>query len=168
MLGGDYVAPEQGHFCGEDCANKWRGMLFGMTNRAGWHGFDPNSNSELWRLWDDFKIEAATMYGWWNASNPVRIIDEQGDVSQDVLGTAYVQPGIRALVAIATWSNYTNETVSLEVDWEQIGLKDGGTVTAPLIPSFNRANESLVFPMDADGRVKLVVPAYEGWLLVLA
>jgi len=51
MLGGDMTPPTPGHFCGESCANKWRGMLFGMTNRAGWVGHDPNDNEHLWKLW---------------------------------------------------------------------------------------------------------------------
>jgi hypothetical protein len=33
--------------CGEGCANKWRGMLYGMTNRAGWNGHDPNNNKGI-------------------------------------------------------------------------------------------------------------------------
>ena len=41
-------------------------MLFGMSNRAGWTGQDPNDNAGLWALWDRFGIEDATMYGWWN------------------------------------------------------------------------------------------------------
>ena len=50
MLGADSTPPVPGHFCGESCANKWRGMLFGMTNRAGWNGVDPNDNQHLWEL----------------------------------------------------------------------------------------------------------------------
>ena len=42
MLGADLKPPSPG--CGESCANKWRGMLFGMSNRAGWNGYDPNDN----------------------------------------------------------------------------------------------------------------------------
>ena len=46
-------------------------MLFGMTNRAGWNGHDPNDNQHLWRLWDEFGIDTAAMFGWWNKSSPV-------------------------------------------------------------------------------------------------
>ena len=65
------VPPVPGTWCGESCANKWRGMLFGMTNRAGWNGRDPNDNQHLWRLWDQVGIDSARLYGWWNASSPV-------------------------------------------------------------------------------------------------
>ena len=34
--------------CGESCANRWRGMLYGMTNRAGWTGHDPNNNAGVY------------------------------------------------------------------------------------------------------------------------
>ena len=61
MLGADHTLPFPNKpFCGESCANKWRGMLFGMTNRAGWNGHDPNGNKELWQLWDAFGIERAS------------------------------------------------------------------------------------------------------------
>jgi hypothetical protein len=168
MLGGDYVEPKQGHFCGESCANKWRGMLFGMTNRAGWNGKDPNDNAHLWKIWDDLEIEVADMYGWWNMSNPVRVLTEDGSISSEVvLATAYVRKGNTTLVAIASWKD-THETVALSIDWPKLCHYGGGTVTAPFIPSFNRLNDTIIFPADARGRISLVVPAYQGWLLVLS
>jgi len=64
MLGADSRLPTPETFCGEACAHKWRGMLFGMTNRARWNGFDPNDNDGLWQLWDLFRIDQADMWGW--------------------------------------------------------------------------------------------------------
>jgi hypothetical protein len=60
---------------GEGSANRWRGALYGMTNRAGWTGPDPNNNKGMWALWDSFDIVSASMYGYWNASAPVRVAD---------------------------------------------------------------------------------------------
>lgn len=150
--------PLPGHFCGESCANKWRGMLFGMTNRAGWNGHDPNDNAGAWRLWDDFGIEHADMYGWWNASCPV------GTGVDAVMTTAFVQKGHATLIALASWSGM-QETAILTVDWKLLGLDpETSELIAPRLPSFNRANETLTFPASSP---KIVVPAYEGWLLIL-
>lgn len=175
MLGGDYVPPVEGHFCGESCANRWRGMLFGMSNRAGWNGKDPNDNMHLWKLWDELAIEKCNMYGWWNRSNPVKVFDEHSHLSETVLATAYVNPGNVMLVAIASW-NATNTTISLSFDWKSIGLeRERASVTVPHIPSFNRHNRTLILRANDDnqginrdeGRVSLIVPAYEGLLLVI-
>ena len=94
MLGADNTPPVPGQFCGEDCANKWRGMLFGMSNRAGWNGQDPNHNAELWQVWDAFEIEKANMFGWWNESSPVQVEQQGGRRNRDgddegVFATAY-------------------------------------------------------------------------------
>lgn len=43
--------------------NPWRGMLFGMTNRALYSGPLP---TPIWKQWDTFGIEDAAMIGWWN------------------------------------------------------------------------------------------------------
>ena len=175
-MGGDYVPPVEGHFCGESCANRWRGMLFGMSNRAGWNGKDPNDNMHLWKLWDELAIEKCKMYGWWNRSNPVKVFDEHSQhLSETVLATAYVNPGNVMLVAIASW-DATNTTISLSFDWKSIGLeRERASVTVPHIPSFNRHNRTLILRSNDDnqdinrdeGRVSLIVPAYEGLLLVI-
>ena len=86
-----------------------------MTNRAGWVGFDPNDNQHLWNLWDDFGIEHAHMYGYWNESTAVKLKvhdvnttppnnDPPPGGDGPVLATAYVRPGNVTLVAIASWS----------------------------------------------------------------
>ena len=176
MLGGDYAPPIDGHFCGESCANRWRGMLFGMSNRAGWNGKDPNDNMHLWKLWDEVAIEEASMYGWWNKSKPIKVFDGHGDqLSEKILATAYVRPGNVTLVAIASW-DASNTTVSLAFNWNSIGLApERASVTAPYIPSFNAHNRQFVFGADDDGegidhggrRISLKVPAFKGWLLVV-
>ena len=73
-------------------------------------------------------------------------------------------------MAVATWTNGTNATVRLKIDWDSLGLSVAdGAVTAPGIESFNRNNGvPRRFPVDAtDGSVTITVPAYEGWLLLV-
>lgn len=88
--------------CGETCANRWRGMLYGMTNRAGWTGHDPNNNAGIWRLWDEFQISDAEMYGYWNSSAPVKITRGR-DIQ--ILATSWVRRSAGdVLVAIGSWN----------------------------------------------------------------
>ena len=156
MLGSDSKPPVPGTFCGESCANKWRGMLFGMSNRAGWNGYDPNDNKNLWKLWDAFGIVDANMYGWWNQSAPL------STGNADVLATAYVRRGNATLIAIASWST-EDVNVTLSIDLAALGLRPGATLAAPCLPSFNRANTSVHFDLGKP----LTVPALQGWLLIL-
>lgn len=75
-------------------------MLYGMTNRAGWTGEDPNNNAGVWGLWDLFKITHADLYGYWNSSAPVKIANHH-----NILATSWVQHEARdVLVAIGSWN----------------------------------------------------------------
>ena len=187
----------QGIFCGESCANRWRGMLFGMTNRAGWvggggwNGRDPNDNQHLWKLWDSFSIDEADMYGWWNRSNPVTVTP----ANAGIYATAFVRVGTATLVALASW-NESDVDVTIVVDWEAIGIPATHTtsaystttapavttpavttsaatntaqVVAPLLPSFNHAQTQVDFPVSAGGAVGTMrVPGLKGLLVVIS
>ena len=80
-----------------------------------------------------------------------------------MLATAYVRPGNATLVAIASWSTEAQD-VTLAIDWDALAL-DAATsaLVAPALPSFNRANATVVF---AAGE-PIAVPALEGWLLLI-
>ena len=72
-----------------------------MTNRAGWTGVDPNNNAGVWKLWDEFHIAEADMYGYWNSSAPVKIADH----NNMILATSWVRHGARdVLFAIGSWN----------------------------------------------------------------
>ncbi|MDQ1256338.1 MAG: hypothetical protein QG656_934, partial [Candidatus Hydrogenedentes bacterium] len=100
--------------------NPWRGMVYGMTNRYGWGG-DPRP---LWKLWDTFGIQDATMRGYWDASCPVKTGRE------DVLATAYIKPG-KALIALASWAPNPTEC-QLQIDPNTLGFNPK-TIQAPTI-----------------------------------
>ena len=58
-----------------------------------------------WALWDEFQIVEASMYGYWNASAPIKIAD-----GHDVLATSWVQHGTPdVLVAIGSWNAGTRD-----------------------------------------------------------
>lgn len=133
----------------EGGGNPWRGMLFGMTNRLPWTGGDPR---ELWKAWDAFGINDATIHGWW-ASPPVTTS------RQDVLATTYVRPN-RSLVAIASWAKDT-VAVDLDIDWRALALdRTRVRITAPAIPGFQPARTFAIGE-------KIPVAPGKGWLLRL-
>ncbi len=134
----------------EKGGNPWRGMLFGMTNRYPWTGGDPR---ELWKAWDAFGIDDATMRGWWlKGAAPVHVAGRD-----DVLATAYIRSG-RSLVAVASWAKDT-VAATLNVNWRALGLDSTRVrITAPEIPGFQSARSFAVGE-------KIPVAPGKGWLL---
>jgi hypothetical protein len=133
----------------QDGGNRWRGMLYGMTNRLGWCG-DPRP---LWKLWDDFGIDKSRTIGYWDPACPVKT------GRNDVLATAYVRNG-QTLVSVASWAA-KKESVKLQIDWKSLGLDPAKTeCVAPAITDFQPAAKFAIggeIPID---------PA-RGWLLIL-
>jgi len=103
--------------------NPWRGMLFGMTDRALYSGPSP---TPIWKLWGEFGIAESAMFGWWQAESPVSTKHGQ------VLATVYVKAN-KCLIAIASWSKQT-ETIRLQIDWSKLGMDpEKATITAPAL-----------------------------------
>jgi hypothetical protein len=134
----------------QDGGNKWRGMLYGMTNRMPYGGNDP---SPIWKVWDDFKIQESEMFGYWSPRCPVKTDNK------DILATAYVKQG-KALVSIASWAQ-ADANVRLAVDWRALGIDPAKAVlTAPEIRDFQPAAK--FGPNDP-----IPVPKDKGWLLIV-
>jgi len=128
--------------------NKWRGMLFGMTQRLGWSG-DPRP---LWKLWDEFGMQGTSMSGWWDPACPVKTDNPQ------VLATVYRKAG-KSLIALASWAPGKVD-VKLTVDWKALGLDPGkATIKAPAIEAYQA---EATFPLDGP----IPVEPGRGWLLV--
>jgi hypothetical protein len=131
----------------QDGGNPWRGMVFGMTNRAPWSG-DP---TPLWRYWDAFRMQDTRMIGFWVPANPVKTGRD------DVLATVY-QAKDRALVSIASWAP-APVSVALRIDWESLGIdKSKAVIRAVPIEKFQ---EAATFAL---GQAIPVAPG-KGWLL---
>ena len=129
--------------------NAWRGMVYGMTPRLGWSG-DPRPT---WRLWDEFGIDQAQMYGYWDPDCPVRTDHP------DILATAYVRKG-KTLVALASWAAQPAQC-QLVVDWDRLGLDpDKARFTAPKVAGFQEAQ---VFTAGGP----LPVEPGKGWMLLI-
>lgn len=130
--------------------NPWRGMLFGMTDRALYSGPAP---TPIWKLWDAFGMEDSAMVGWWDAKAPIRT------ATQDVLATVYVKNG-KCLIAVASWSKETVQ-FRLEIDWEKLGLNPAGiSLTAPALQGLQSFQK-----LSPDQ--SLTVPPERGYLLLL-
>lgn len=132
--------------------NPWRGMLYGMTGRLPWEGTPVVK--PIWDLWDDFEIERSEMIGYWAGDVPVKT----GSLLTPA--TAYVIKGERAMISIATWKE-GGEEVTLEIDWEAIGLDPSGSVLRfPEVEGFQ--DERSLGPQD-----KLFVPEGKGYLIII-
>lgn len=134
----------------QDGGNPWRGMLFGMTQRAPWSG-DPRN---IWKVWDDFGISGSRMIGWWVDDAPVRTNSEL------TLATSYVREGERTLLSLATWED-ADASVKLDIDWDALGLNPSECVLhAPEVKDFQPERSW------APGE-PINVPAGKGWLIYI-
>ena len=109
LLGGEE------HFC--------RAMTFGIWPRMGWCA-GTDKQEKLWRFFDQFNIQGATMRGWWE-DNGITVDRPEIKV------TAFCHPQRGVLLAIgswhpevAAWMEMTLD-VSLLLDREKIGLPAG-------------------------------------------
>ncbi|SDP20491.1 hypothetical protein SAMN05428975_0689 [Mucilaginibacter sp. OK268] len=135
----------------QDGGNKWRGMVYGMTNRMPWSdGADPRP---IWKVWDDFGIKGTKMIGYWVDDNPVKTDHDK------VLATIYKKDGA-VLVSIASWED-TDTEIQLKIDWKKLGIDPSkATITAPEIRTFQHAK---TFGLND----KIPVEKAKGWLLII-
>jgi hypothetical protein len=146
-----------GDMLGSTDANKYRGMLFGMTNRCGFNGLDPNNNMAIWRLWDIFDIAHAEMLGWWNPNVPVHVNQQESDIK----ATVYLHKGKMALIVVASWVT-TNTTIGLTYDWNALGID---SMKAKLIaPMMIGIQDYAVFDKDA---TNIPIIPEKGWFFIL-
>jgi hypothetical protein len=152
-------------------------MLFGMTNRAGWNGHDPNNNKGVWSLWDDFEIVNADLFGWWNTSSPVKLITTTpaSPAATPVLATCWVNHGVGALIAIGSWNPDTVVLTAADfsIDLAEMGLAAETTaLEIPTLVGFNDpiAGENITRKtMSAAALADLKIPVVgnKGWMLRL-
>ena len=124
----------------------------------------------MWALWDDFGIVSAAMYGYWNASAPVRVADGHA-----ILATSWVRHGVGALIALGSWNpamvNLTSGDIT--IDWSAMGLTPASTaLEVPLLSGFNDptagAHIARASCHEASMRSLLVpVSGNKGWILRL-
>jgi Glycoside hydrolase 123, N-terminal domain len=138
----------------QDGGNRWLGMVFGMTARAPWESDKIKAKPyPVWKIWDEFRIHEAEMFGFWNEDTPIQTSNA------NVKATIYLKPN-EALIAVGNWSS-SSESVHLEINWKNIGfIKEDYMLFAPDIKDFQSAT---TFEIDQ----MISVPAKKGWLLYL-
>jgi hypothetical protein len=131
--------------------NKWRGMVYGMTNRMPWSdGADPRP---IWKAWDNFGMKGTKMIGYWVDDNPVKTDNPK------VLATVYKKAGA-VMVSVASWENGDTD-FQLKIDWAKLGINPAkATISAPEIKSFQPAK---TFGLND----KIPVEKGKGWLLII-
>lgn len=133
--------------------NPWLGMQYGMTVRYPWYTEGVNCDpTEIWKIWDDFKIETAKMYGFWEEDVPVTASDP------DVKVTVYRQDNGDLLLSIG---NYTDETkkVNLNFDWSMLNLDPAKTtLSAPEILDFQPS-------ISGNPDTEIEIAPRRGWLI---
>lgn len=106
--------------------NRWRGMVFGMTNRSGYYGPTPEY---IWKFWDENKFSKMDMLGFWNKETPVRTDNS------NLYATVY-KSDHKAIIAIANWGEESHSG-KLYIDWPKLGLDpERVKVTKPFIKEF--------------------------------
>jgi hypothetical protein len=132
----------------EDGGNPWRGMVYGITTRAGW---TPNPPSPLWQFFDKIGIDKMEMIGYWDKENPV--------YSDNNLIKATIYRGeTQHLLAIANWGK---EEQSAQLILKDMSIDVNSYIfTAPEIPDFQTAKENI----DIEN---LTIPGGKGYLIVI-
>jgi len=130
--------------------NPWRGMVFGMTNRLGWHGPTPE---HIWRFWDKYHFAERDMIGFWDADCPVK-------TSTPNLGASVFRGEKDVVVALANWTDKPVEG-RIAVDWKTLGM-DANARTA-VMPSIANFQEGGTVDLDRPIRIE----GKKGFVIVL-
>ncbi len=134
----------------EGGGNPWRGMVYGITTRAGW---TPNPPTEIWKFWDLHKIKDKTMIGYWDKECPV--------ISNNLSVKATIYKGVEeTIISVANWAA-DNQAVSLAVDWSKLGMDpQKATIYVPGIKDFQDEQKGILLN-------KLTIPGKKGYLILI-
>ncbi len=118
----------------EGGGNPWRGMVYGITNRAGWTKYSPEY---LWKFFDEYKFSEREMIGYWEKNCPIHT------GNSNLVASVFKGPE-DVVVAIGNWSD-KNQTFNLRVDWNSLGIDaDKCSIIIPGIKEFQ--NEAIIAP----------------------
>lgn len=137
----------------KDGGNRWRGMVYGITNRSGRPVSEQPSPKALWLFFDQYKFENKTLLGFWDNNCPVVISNENVKASlfkgEDV-----------SIIAVANWSD-VNQTTQLTINWNKLGYNESTSIIS--IPYISDYQQSTVdFSLES-----LEIPAKQGYLIVI-
>lgn len=130
--------------------NPWRGMVYGITNRAGWTGTPPD---HIWKFWDQHDIKDKEMIGYWDRRDPITPDNDSIKV------TVYRGPE-ESILAVGNFSS-AEQSCSLHIDYNKLGYdKDKCSFLIPAIPRYQEAKAF-------NSSDRLAIPAKKGYLIVI-
>ena len=135
----------------EGGGNPWRGMVYGITNRAGYQNAVP---FYIWEFWDKYEIRKKEMIGYWDKNNPVSIDNEM------VKATVY-KGEKDMIIAIAGWGDQ-DQNCSINIDWNKIGWSTSAyKYYMPAIEQFQ--DEKTL-----DALTTMTIPLKKGFLIIVS
>lgn len=130
--------------------NPWRGMVYGITNRAGWTGTPPD---HIWKFWDQYDIKDKEMIGYWDPRNPVTPDNDSIKV------TVYKGPE-ESILAVGNFSS-TEQSCSLHIDYNKLGYdKDKCSFNIPFIERYQAERQ-------LNSLEQLRIPGKQGYIVVI-
>jgi len=134
----------------EGGGNPWRGMVYGITNRAGWVG---NTPSEMWKFWDEYRIADKIMIGYWDKDCPVKCSNTE--VKASIFKNADA-----VIISVANWTD-TDQRCSLNVNWKKLEMDPSSCeVFIPEIKDFQTMQKSVVF-------TNMNIPGKKGYVIII-
>lgn len=134
----------------EGGGNPWRGMVYGISNRAGWTANPPAS---LWKFWDEYQIENKEMIGYWDINCPVTCTNSL------VKASIYTGNDF-SLISVANWSQ-KDQTVNMVVDWTRLGIDPAKIeLSIPEVKDFQTEQKSVALN-------RITIPGGKGFLIII-
>lgn len=134
----------------EGGGNPWRGMVYGITNRAGWTKFPPEN---LWKFFEEYKFAKKEMIGYWDQDCSV-------NCNNPLIKASVYKGKDDIIIAVANWSKEDIDA-SLTINWQALGLNSKRTKI--YLPQINEFQEKQT-KVDLN---KLIIPGGKGYLIQL-
>jgi len=134
----------------EGGGNPWRGMVYGITNRAGWSG---NTPDELWKFWDQYNFKDKDLIGYWDKRCPVTT--NNGHIVASVF-----KGRDESIISIANWNKEAQST-SVIIDWHALGYDAAKcSISIPAVKNFQDEQ-----PLQSLSSIN--VPGGKGYMIVI-
>jgi len=129
--------------------NKWRGMVFGITNRFGWH--NAPTPEYIWDFWDAYNIDKKQMIGFWDNATPVKTDNPATQV------TLYKGED-EVIIALANWTDKP-QRCRLQIDWNALDLSPDKIIAhVPYIKEYQESlNMNIHNEIDIEGEKGLLI-----------
>jgi hypothetical protein len=130
--------------------NVWRGLVYGITNRAGYLGIQPTST---WKFWDNHRIQDKKLTGYWENNCPVKC-------STPVVVASVYQSDSELIIPVANWTG-RDTPVKLSVNWKKLGFReDHVEISIPEIQDIQAGQNQISLD-------KLVIPGGKGLVILV-